>query len=206
MAKEAHAAILYFKPHTYRENVEAFKQFPQINRKLDYSEKIDGLINALVQKSCRKQWNSGFLMLSLIYELIYEVSSLFSAEKDYPETITEKAVYDKMMEIENYIFEHYSENITLQDLAKRYNYSESAMSRFFTAYFNMTFSDYYKEVRLSKAKNDLLYTELTISEIALKNGWSSLRSFQRAFLSRNHMTPSEYRKCNSLSDTDVLQS
>lgn len=191
--KMAKVIICVFTPTAYRENIKEFMLFPVINRKLKNGNAVSKAVEKLLEICRMPDWNSNFLVISQMYRLIYEISSDFHREKEMV-GVKERDKYKKMHEIENYIGEHYSENITLLQLAEHYNYTESSMSRFFTVNFNMTFLEYYNAVRLAKAQNDLLFSELSISEIAVKNGFSGLRSFQRVFHKQNKMTPSEYRK------------
>ncbi|TIU38758.1 MAG: helix-turn-helix domain-containing protein, partial [Mesorhizobium sp.] len=51
----------------------------------------------------------------------------------------------------------------------------------------------YLEVRLAHARETLIYTDMTISEIALATGFSALSAFSRAFGARFQSSPRDYR-------------
>jgi AraC-like DNA-binding protein len=53
-----------------------------------------------------------------------------------------------------------------------------------------------KNIRISKASRELLQTNSTVSEIAFRNGFSSLSYFSQSFASIYSMSPKEYRQQN----------
>lgn len=79
-----------------------------------------------------------------------------------------------------YIHEHYTEVIGLDELAEVCHLSKSYMARFFKRYMDATVGEYINTVRAHKAKEDLLETSLSFTSIAIKNGFSGLRSMNRA--------------------------
>ncbi|MDP5079714.1 MAG: helix-turn-helix domain-containing protein [Opitutales bacterium] len=48
-------------------------------------------------------------------------------------------------------------------------------------------------MRLSRAARELLDTDDTVSDIAYECGFNNLANFNRSFLTRYKITPSEYR-------------
>jgi AraC-like DNA-binding protein len=56
-----------------------------------------------------------------------------------------------------------------------------------------------KNIRISKASRELVQTDSTISEIAFRNGFSSLSYFSQSFTSTYGISPKEYRQKNSTS-------
>lgn len=68
----------------------------------------------------------------------------------------------------------------------------------FSSYFRKTtgkrFIDYLTEIKLGRALNLLVKSDMNISEIALASGFRNLSNFNRAFLAGRRMTPSAYRR------------
>ena len=59
---------------------------------------------------------------------------------------------------------------------------------------NLNNKKYIDSVRLEKAINDILHTNLSMTDIAYNNGFANLKSFNRIFKRIYKMTPHEYRK------------
>ncbi len=88
----------------------------------------------------------------------------------------------------------YTDKITLQDLARQFHLSEKYISRYFKEHFYLTFSDYVNHLRLTHAKRLLETTELSITEIALRSGFSNVSYFIRTFKTCYGNSPLKYRK------------
>lgn len=191
--KKAEVFVITFFPTNFKECIKELWNCPHMNKKLENSEGVAKRIEKLIDSSKSTEWNVEFKIIANIYELVYIITS----DCSYVENRREKDIkstYERMEAINGYITEHWNENLTLSELAKMNNYSVSAMSRFFKKNFNMNFSEYYNDIRLSRAKKELVFSELSITEIAVKCGFSNLRSFQRIFFQKNRITASEYRK------------
>ena len=92
-----------------------------------------------------------------------------------------------------YINEHKTEEIALEDVAKRVNMSTFYFCKMFKKATGVTFTEYLSLVRISKAKNLLLNPNLRISEIAFEVGFQSLTHFNRVFRKIVGESPTEYR-------------
>ncbi|MDQ8734532.1 helix-turn-helix domain-containing protein [Paenibacillus sp. LHD-38] len=57
-------------------------------------------------------------------------------------------------------------------------------------------TQYVIQFRINRAKDDLLFTNLSITEIAEKHGFSSLHYFSKIFRKLNGLSPREYREGN----------
>ena len=57
------------------------------------------------------------------------------------------------------------------------------------------FNQFLNNYRIEDARNRLLETESSISNIALDVGYASLSVFNKAFKDRYNLTPREYRVC-----------
>ena len=96
--------------------------------------------------------------------------------------------------IREYIEQNYSSEIRLDDLAKEYGISKYYMSHIFKDQYGTSITNYIIQVRITKAKHYLRFTELTTSEVAQKVGYEDVNYFIRAFKKVENITPGEYRK------------
>lgn len=93
----------------------------------------------------------------------------------------------------NYLQQHYTENISLEDAAAKAGLSKFYFSRIFKQHTGQTFYDYLSFLRIQSAEQLLKNTETPISQIASACGYATLSSFNRSFQKFRKCTPSEYR-------------
>lgn len=99
----------------------------------------------------------------------------------------------KLISLLEYLRQHYSENISLEDAARQAGLSKFYFSRIFKEYTGQTFYDYLSLLRIQAAENLLKDTATPVSAIAAACGYSSTSSFNRSFRKFQNCTPSEYR-------------
>jgi beta-xylosidase/AraC-like DNA-binding protein len=95
--------------------------------------------------------------------------------------------------IEDYVFNNYVEPISLGDMAEALHLSEAYLSRLIKKMYGVGFSVMLKQVRLTQALNDLLYTNHSITRIAYDNGFSNSAYFTRVFKETYDKNPKEFR-------------
>ncbi|HEX3799980.1 MAG TPA: AraC family transcriptional regulator [Verrucomicrobiae bacterium] len=93
-----------------------------------------------------------------------------------------------------YIREHYASPITNEELAKVSGMSLRAFERQFLASFHLTPQKYLRKLRLRIATRALIYTEDSLSELALNCGFADQSHFAREFRRQFGRTPREYRR------------
>ncbi len=99
-----------------------------------------------------------------------------------------------IMEIMAFIDANYYEKLSSREIADKYNLSYGYLARIFKDTTGMTLSQYIKNQRLENAINDLRFSSLNITQIALKNGFSDYKSFDKMFKERYKMKPSAYKE------------
>ena len=97
-------------------------------------------------------------------------------------------------EVLNYIQEHYTEKITLAMLAGKFHLSEKYISWYFKEHFYISFTEYVSHLRMLRAKELLITTEQSVTEIAFSCGYPSVNYFIRSFKKEHGVTPLQYRK------------
>lgn len=99
-----------------------------------------------------------------------------------------------ILEVLDYIDDHYFYMITLEDVAKEFFMTTSALSKLFKEITGTYFSTYLNELRVSKSMNDLLFSGLSMDEIALHNGFGSSKTYREHFKKIYGQSPGSYRK------------
>lgn len=101
----------------------------------------------------------------------------------------------------NYIEEHLSEVIEIDDLAQIACCSSYHYQRMFTYIAGIPLSEYLRRRRMSIAAVELQQSEIKIIDLALKYGYNSPTAFNRAFQSVHGIAPSAVRKAGSVVKT-----
>ena len=98
-------------------------------------------------------------------------------------------------EISSYVFEHYRESFTIEDVASTLNLSKSYLSHLFKEMTGFTVMEYVMACRLTQVKYLLeMEPEKSIKEIAMESGFESASHFSRYFREREGMTARQYRR------------
>ncbi|MEF3309150.1 helix-turn-helix domain-containing protein [Paenibacillus sp. GYB004] len=96
--------------------------------------------------------------------------------------------------IMSYIDEHYNEDLYLDKIADKMNVSVKYVSRVFKEKTGMNITDYISQVRISKAKELLVHSDLPIGAIAEKVGIHNRTTFLRTFKKVEGLSPNDFRK------------
>lgn len=128
--------------------------------------------------------------IMILLTRIYRKGSILPEKKEKRSARSEAKMYP---EIEDAFF-YGHQTIELDDLAQMLHLSHRQTQRFLQEHYGMTFSQKRAEARMAAAAQMLVNTDMTISEIAEKVGFSSGEHFSNAFRRQFHTAPSFYRK------------
>jgi two-component system, response regulator YesN len=138
------------------------------------------------------------------YGRIADMKDFSQAETVFSETAEElaeivfRSYHSKNREVvvraKNYIMEHFTEPITVDDAANTVGLSRSYFLQLFKESGGITFSDYLTSLRISKAKELLLKTEKSITDIAFEVGFNDSNYFSKVFNDSMRVSPSKFRK------------
>ena len=108
------------------------------------------------------------------------------------EDIGSLVVDEKFEQILKYLHENYKENISLDDLAKKFDLNSFYIIRLFKSHSNLTPRAYLINIRINQAKL-LLQKGNSIVDTALECGFFDQSHFHKNFLKIVAMTPKEYQ-------------
>ena len=102
--------------------------------------------------------------------------------------------YDRIKGAVAFIDGHYSEKITLRQLAESSGLSQALFSRLFKKTMQTTPIRYITEIRLNAARRLLSETDMTLANIAAETGFYDEAHFVRTFKKSRGLTPGDYRR------------
>lgn len=113
-----------------------------------------------------------------IFEYIFRNIEAFSKSRTSRIQITAQVRIQKML---SYIYEHYTETVTLEDIARAANISRSEAGRCFNIYMGYSPIEALIQYRLQIVHKLLNETNLTLQEISVECGFNSVNYFSRQF-------------------------
>ena len=117
-----------------------------------------------------------------------------SLSKNSPRNVFD--FHPRLTDVKNYVYQHYSENISLRDAANIACLEEKYFSSFFHQKTGICFSHWLAQLRVNKAKKVMLRNNINITETAFIVGFRDLRTFERAFKRYAGITPQSF-KCSA---------
>ena len=93
-----------------------------------------------------------------------------------------------------YINENFDKKITLEELSKKFFIHQTYICELFSKHLGKTYTQYVRELRMEKACQLIMNTQLPIGRIATMSGYADYFYFNKLFKKTYGMTPVQYRK------------
>ena len=104
------------------------------------------------------------------------------------------ATQEKIKRVFEYTLSHYSELITLEDVASQANMSRESFCRYFKGKTKKTYIRFLMEVRVGNACRLLAGQEKNVTEISYLCGYNNVSHFNHQFKTITGKTPLEYKR------------
>lgn len=149
-----------------------------------YDSNIDKMFENVYQSF---KENNLFSSLESIFFLLNKLSS----KENLPDELGTKE--NLLLQITNYIKQHYSENISVEEIAEIHNIDRSYLFKLFQRYKKITPSHYIQNLKLQKSCSLLRKSSLSVTDISYECGFTSPSYFSKFFMANIGMTPLKYR-------------
>ena len=138
----------------------------------------------------------GFYRMLSLLEILYDLSlqesyhllasKTFSSVKNQPES-------RRIRNVEEYIDQHFQQEIRLKTLSDIAGMTPAAFSRFFRTHTGKTVSDYIIDIRLGYAARLLVDSSTNVAEICYSCGFHNISNFNRIFKKKKGCSPTSFR-------------
>ncbi len=128
-------------------------------------------------------------LIAGLFVLIYRL--------DHPDNACEEQAnraLDTVARVQDYIDEHFAEELKIAGLAEQFYLSKYYLSHLFSSSTGHTVKEYLTMVRLTHARRLLLTTQLKINEVCFQCGFNDVNRFISCFRTAFGCTPLQYRK------------
>lgn len=142
--------------------------------------------------------SSSYIKDMQIFEKLTSLLTLLMEESWNPSRkagngIQSHAKKHDLLTIKDYLDLHFAEKIALNDLAHMFYINKFYLTRVFKEQFGVTINGYLIQLRITKAKQLLRFSDKTVDEISMECGYDDSNYFSRLFKKVEGISPSEYR-------------
>ncbi len=129
--------------------------------------------------------------ISALTKLIKDITCLFTQiihdhlTVAYPPAIQSQA---------QFIIDHLYSSLRIEDVANHFSMTPSYLSKMFKHAMGQSIKDFMHTAKLKEAKNLMLYTDMSLTEIAMYLGYSDSSHFTKTCKKYTGKTPSELKK------------
>ena len=141
-------------------------------------------LSSMVESYTARHANT-FRTLGYMNLFLAEIAAAFPPASDSNNLLVDKAA--------RYIQENYADNLSVEELCRRFNVSRSHFSRLFKARAGVSPQQFIIRTRVESAKQLLGNTNLSVTDIAFSCGFQDTTHFAHVFKTYTSLSPSGYR-------------
>ena len=165
---------------------------------VDIHREAEKQILLLVDEYKKKLHGFQMALKARLYDLMIILLRYVPTKRYSVQEKTEQLIcLERLEEVFQYVEEYYRSEISLESISKVANFSVYHFTRFFKDTTGMSFGQYLSNFRIRKAERYLMNIEDSITEVAYKAGFNSIKTFNRVFKQLKGCSPTEYRKNKS---------
>jgi AraC-like DNA-binding protein len=155
------------------------------------SDTIQKVAQVLLQMHTMNETRKLLTLLEVLNTLSETENFRYLTPKDYVYDHTQDE--SRMHCVNRYVYEHFSEKITIGKIATVANMTESSFCRYFKSRTLKSFIKFLNEVRISYACKLLNNDSYSVTDACFESGFTNLSYFNRQFKSIMGMSPKGYK-------------
>jgi AraC-like DNA-binding protein len=197
----SHAVVAYFNKDVFSNGFYNLRECSKINtliKKAGRGIKVMGKTNKQVAKKMNALVHKkDFERILGLIEILHLLSTSDELEyfvcEGYDGKLSDNTA-DRLTKVFNYVSSNFSEDITLETIAKVANLTPPAFCRMFKQKTKLCFFSYLNEIRISNACKILTESSYNVSEVAFNCGYRTLSNFNKFFKKSTGLSPKAYRE------------
>ncbi len=162
-----------------------------------YNRLREGLMDCAMSYFSKQEFSELRCASILLEQLFLILTNSHYAINSEQESTSARNDSMRLNRIIDYIAEHYTQKISLCDIAKLENITTYHASHFITRMLGISFQDYVNQVRFERALQLIDQSSLSILDICMESGFSSSRYLNQMFEKVFSCTVKEYRRLNA---------
>lgn len=161
----------------------------QLTFQCGYGEELKKIVLDML-KHIQSTTSNLYYLQGMLYQFFSVLTRDFAVDALEGESKENRYV----MEAIDYIRNHYTEGIGVEAVAGAIHVSRNYLYMIFKNRLNIAPKEFLTDFRISRAKEQLTLTELSIEQVAVSCGYQNPLVFARAFKQELGISPSKYRK------------
>lgn len=133
-------------------------------------------------------------LMGLLREMSQDAHTHILSSATFSASSYSHQAQDKFDKVIDYIYQHYTESMCAEQLARMAHMSTNHFHRFFKKRMERTLTEFINQLRIGKACKLLVNTNQSITSISDQCGFKNISNFNRRFLNLKESTPSQFRK------------
>lgn len=155
---------------------------------------IEHFFTRCIAEQEQQQYGYRMMIRSCLQSLLLEVIRIWRENGfDTDQAFTLPKDSDSLYSITEYIDTHAHLPLKVEDLAERCHMSYSHFAKVFRETYGQSCKKYIEFIRICKAEDLLLFTNLDLNYISQETGFSDCSHFIRVFKQQKGITPKQYR-------------
>lgn len=160
---------------------------------------VENLISQMLREQSLKESGYTISLKAYLMQLLIFLNRLTERVNEPPVDIdANNTIHKRISEIVQYINTHYSDPLSLTQIANNFYISPYYLSRVFKEITGFNFIEYLNLVRVREAQKLLQNSNAKIIDIAQMVGFGSIAHFGRVFKQITSLSPSSYRKYKTI--------
>lgn len=172
-----------------------FKYKAPFEKQLPVCCKTRGIIEGLLSHSYSGSLENIYVNAQLQLLLLFSLDGVIQDPEERGSVtcsfLANKDDKDKIIKARELLIQHIGEPITIKDLSRKVAINECYLKKGFKQLFGTTIFDFYQGQRMEHAKYLLYDKGLTVTEVSIMLGYSSISHFSTAFKKQTGLKPCE---------------
>jgi AraC-like DNA-binding protein len=179
--------------NTLSEDILAFKRDASFSRSFGLGTKTRMALEGLLNHSYSESMENIFVNAQTQMLLLYSLDCMEEKEIDVINCkfLSNEADKEKIIKAREILLQHIGEPITIKALSRKVAMNECYLKKGFKELFGTTIFDFYQSQRMEHAKYLLYEKGLTVTEVSVLLGYSSISHFSTAFKKHTGLKPCE---------------
>lgn len=157
---------------------------------------LRNIVNELFTSMDEMKLGFEFITQGALYIMIGMIFEMNLLHVNIAQPTASSLQIKRFKDILNYIEEYYTEQISLEDMARISGLSSRYFCRFFRKMTQSTPMEYLNFFRIECACEQLSETQISVTEVAFNCGFNDLSYFIKVFHKAKGLTPKKYKESN----------
>lgn len=135
-------------------------------------------------------------LTAIVPGLMASISEAVTSQSLWPRTFSRTSLVDAAMDARDRLSEMLDDPPTLEELAGSLGQKPRSLAAALQDVFDMSIAELVRELRLSRAREELSRDDMTLETIAQRAGYGHVSNFTTAFRRRFNLSPRAFQKVN----------